>query len=137
MPGNEEAVKKLDIIQNAIKNNKKRQHIQSQVAGDTDSRVGIGAPGGTRWSSSWKQMDKQLKLKGAMRNSTEDDEWKGCFDDDETAIIRDHSHWEKIWRMKGEAAIFNNAMKKFQGIVLYFFSVTTFIVNEQIYPHNI
>ena len=92
MDDNETAIDELDVRQNAIKNDKIRQHVQALVAGDGDCRVGIGPQGYARWDSKSTQVEKQLKLTGAMRNGTENDDRKGCFDDAQTAIIKDYAH---------------------------------------------
>ena len=118
MDGNKSVLEKVDVIQGAIKNNKMRQHIQKQVAGDSDRRVGVADPGHTRWDSRYDQLKKQLQLRGPMRNSTEDEEWKSYFDDRQTNIIRDYGHWEKVVNMKDEIEVFHKSIKKLEGIFL-------------------
>ena len=115
MPDDQMALKKIDTVGTAIKNNKVRQHIQQQVAGNTDKRVGTGEHGPTRWSTRHKQIETQLKLRNAMRSATEDEDWKVYFDDDETSIIRDSNHWEKLGRMKRETATLQRPIKILQG----------------------
>ena len=54
MPGNKEALKKLYTMQNAIEYNEIKQHVEAQMAGGADSRVGIADLRATRCSSRWK-----------------------------------------------------------------------------------
>ena len=110
----------MDALQDVMKNTKMRQynqiHYKPASDGTNGARVGIAAPGKTRWQSRSEQLQQQLTLRTTMQMFTIDPKWNQRLDMRMKDMINDVGHWEMVKGLQEDLDKFLHSITKCQGI---------------------